>query len=333
METYKLKKYEAFNKFKKKVGNTNQFLITALVGINKIDESDKGKEVPAPWYPNDVEAAKNRSRDFVKKAGLVWVIDCLDELLNDFFNSFFNKKNTFYKREESFVVCIEKTNKLPSELNEQNKISYERVNRSAYWKFTVISDYIANKKDELTDWRKVCDYRNGKKGEAPYFPELELVCALIDLAIQWRNNLVHSGIDNSIRMNTSRVLNKYAKLLNSNQYGTLDISTMINNFKRHGVMSFKELSVMIRNVIDFGYILNAFWINEVDKYSILQEALSEVYLTNKSEMYSLSLDRQKGYLIMKLGQRGLLEKADEKGKSEEETIIDNFLSNLPRRVM
>ena len=339
METYKIGKYSAFSTFKKNVGNNNQFLVTALIGINKIDESDKGKKDPAPWSPCNIDSAKARSRDFVKKAGLTWTIDCLDELLKNFFKSFFSEKDTFYKLDETFVVCIEKTNNIPSELKEKNKLSYEQVNRSVYWKFTVVSDFIKNKKDDLLNWRKAASYRIGKNGEEPFFPELELVFALIDLAIQWRNNLVHNGIDNPISMNTLRVLKKYKELLASNQYGTLDISIMLDSFKKHKVMSFKELSVMIRNAIDFGFILNAYWINEVNKSLILNRALSELLPLGGEDnneyflkLHSLSPERQKGNIIMTLGQKGVfLEKVDGKEKSEEEIIIDHYLSLMSKR--
>ncbi len=48
MKTYRIQKYGAFGKFKKDIGSNNHFLITALVGLDKIDESDIGKVEPAP---------------------------------------------------------------------------------------------------------------------------------------------------------------------------------------------------------------------------------------------------------------------------------------------
>ena len=104
-------------------------------------------------------------------------------------------------------------------------------------------------------------------------------------------------------------------------------------------MSFKELSVMIRNIIDFGFILNAYWVNEANKSLILQRALSDILTLDEhneflSKIYSLSPDRRKGKIIMTLAQNGIvLEKVNDKEKSEEEIIIDNYLSRLPRRTI
>lgn len=76
--------------------------------------------------------------------------------------------------------------------------------------------------------------------------------AAVDLAIQWRNNLVHNGISNPISQNTVRVLkHKYKELLNTNEYGTLEVDKMLEDFKENK-LSFKELAFLIRSIIDFG---------------------------------------------------------------------------------
>ena len=348
MKTYRIQKYGAFGKFKKDIGSNNHFLITALVGLGKIDESDIGKVEPAPWNPQDVKASVTRSREFVIKAGLAWTITCLDVFLKDFFASFFDGEDEFYQLpNSSVVVCYEKAIVSPVTKNEENKKSYNEVYRSVYFKFTVISHLLELHKEQLKDWRIKADYRKGKEGKPAYFPEIELVSALIDLAIQWRNVLVHEGIDNSLSNNTYRVLSKYRGQLNEIEYGTLDVEEMKQHFKDRKVMTFKEVAVLIRNIVDFGYILNAYWINAVDKQIYITEMLKKILPESKEEMVAvegydksykkqyydelttLEPERRKSNICMRLTQYNVhLETADEEAKSVEDYTIESYLSKL-----
>lgn len=349
MKTYKIQKYGAFGKFKKDIGSNNHFLITALVGLDKIDESDIGKVEPAPWNPQDVKASVTRSREFVIKAGLAWVITCLDVFLKDFFTSFFDSKDEFYQLpNSSVVICYEKASVSPVTKKEENKKSYNEVYKSVYFKFTVISHLLESHKEQLKDWRIKADYRKGKEGTPAYFPELELVSALIDLAIQWRNVLVHEGVDNSLANNTYRVLSKYKDQLNENQYGTLNVDEMKQHFKDNKVMTFKEVAVLIRNIVDFGYILNAYWTNAVDKKKYITEMLKRILLESKDEMvavegygrgdykkqyydelYTLEPERRKSNICMRLMQYNVfLERIEDERISIEEATIDSYMEKI-----
>lgn len=349
MKTYRIQKYGAFRKFKQEVGNNNHFLITALVGLNKINEDDVGTKEPAPWDPMDVKSSVLRSREFVIKAGLAWSITCLDVLLKDFFTSFFDEKDEFYQLpDSSVVVCFEKANVTPVVKDEKRGKSFNEVCKSVYFKFTVISHFLELHKEELKEWRKKADHRVGKKDAPVYFPELELVVALVDLAIQWRNILVHEGGDNPLAINTYRVLNKYSKILNENEYGTLEADKMKQRFKDRKVMTFKDVAVLIRNIVDFGYILNAYWINAVNKNEYLTKMLKEILPESKSELdedarrgrkdhrkpyydelFSLEPDRRKGNVCMRLTQRNVyLERIESEDKSIEEETIDRYLAGV-----
>lgn len=348
MKTYKMQKYGAFGKFKKDIGSNNHFLITTLVGLDKIDQSDVGKEKPAPWNPQDVKASVERSREFVIKAGLAWAITCLDVFLKDFFSSFFDSKDEFYQLpNSSVVVCYEKASVNQVTKNEENRKSYNEVYKSVYFKFTVISHLLELHKEQLKDWRIKADYRKGKEGTPVYFPELELVSALIDLAIQWRNVLVHEGVDNSLANNTYRVLSKYRDKLNENEYGTLDVDEMKQHFKDKKVMTFKEVAVLIRNIVDFGYILNAYWTNAVDKKKYISEMLNRILPESKDEievvegygrnykkqyydeLYSLETERRKCNICMRLTQYNVfLERVEAEVISVEEYTIESYLSKL-----
>ncbi len=349
MKTYKIQKYGAFSKLKKEIGNNNHFIITAIVGLDKIDESDVGNVKLAPWNPQDVKVSVVRSREFVIKAGLVWSITCLDVFLKDFFTSFFDESDEFYQLPASkVVVCYEKANIAPVEKNKKAEKRYNDVCKSVYFKFTVIRHMLVLHKEELKEWRIKSDYREGKKGTAVYLPELELVFAFIDLAIQWRNILVHEGGDNELANDTYRILSKYKEKLNEIEYGTLDVDEMKQHFKDKKVMTFKEVAVLIRNIIDFGYILNAYWINAVDKKgyitnalnTILPESKDEIVLLEKKnskdhkkqyydELYTLEPDRRKNNICMRLTQHNiLLERTDDEMLSVEEKAIDSCLLKL-----
>ncbi|NCB22858.1 MAG: hypothetical protein EOM56_08490 [Deltaproteobacteria bacterium] len=69
--------------FKKEVGNANHMLITILVGLDAIvdNEITPRSEFKVSWNPRDKSKSAERSKDFAKKASLVWMVDCLDMYL------------------------------------------------------------------------------------------------------------------------------------------------------------------------------------------------------------------------------------------------------------
>ena len=332
MESYKsagIVKYPAFASFKEDVGNNNQMLITACIGIDKIDGSDVGKIDPAPWKPLNWKNSVDRSRMFLMKAGLTWTIDCLDVLLKDFFSYFF-------KEQKEFVI--------------DKKESYETVFRSVYYKYRVIENLFLKKESNILEWRKQANYRIAEKDSEPYFPDLQLVFALLDLAIQWRNNLVHGRIDNALTQNTQRVLQKYEAILNSSIYGALEVDMMLQRFKNKGTPSFKEVAVLIRNIIDFGFVVNAYWINCVKRGEYINKCLSAILPSDIEEVnkykkeakwdnkekieyfykiQTLTPDRMKASICMKLSNKGIiLQNINESCISEEDETINTYLENL-----
>ena len=275
MKTFKLNKYKAFTRFKKNIGNNNQFIITALIGLKKISDEDKGKTKPAHWNPIDAKKAVDQSEIFIKKAGLVWTIDSLDVLLQEFFEEFFDYNDMFIKEDNIYKLAAQ-------EGYSSESYRFYKINSSVYRRFSVISNFLLERKNEISEFRKISDYRNKKDNY--YLPDLELVIALVDLAIQWRNNLVHSNASNRLKPNTTRILiqNKSILAQCSNGYGGLDIDETIERFKEGKHPRFKEVASLIRNTIDFGYILNAYWINSVDKSRLLNVELNELF---KNIMY------------------------------------------------
>lgn len=261
-------RYPAFSGFKDNVGNNNHFLITSCIGLSKVSDEDRKMDFPAAWNPQNVKNSVKRSKKFIIKAALAWVIDCVDVLLKDFFPYFFSEQKHF---------VIE---------GKDEPQSYENVLRSVYYKVYVVEELFLEKEVDITRWRKEGDYRKALLNDEPYFPDLKLIFALLDLAIQWRNNLVHQGIDNKLKQSTYQRLNLYEKVLNSNTYGDLDKNRMLNRFKTNEAPSFKEVSVLIRNVIDFGFVVNAYWLRCVDRHMYTQKCLAEILpenIPNKDE--------------------------------------------------
>ena len=327
METYVIDKYPAFKNFKNNVGSINQYLITSIIGIRKIDNDDIGIKDPAPWSPNNVDVAKNRAEIFVREAGLTWAIDCLDSLLKDFFDSFYNETDVFKVNEKEYsVVCLESG---ISVCEDENTKSFENIRRGVYYKFAVISRLLREESD-LEGWRRAADYRIGKRGSQPFFPPLELVIAFVDMAIQWRNRLVHNGANNVLNQNTKRVIkHKYRDLLNTNEYGTLEVDKMFKDFELNTI-TFKELAVLIRSIIDFGYILNAYWINAIEKNEYIIKILDK---WNKkaiiTKLKPLLPERRKSYVIMSLrSQKISLKKIEADMKSIEENAIEKYIDRI-----
>lgn len=73
----------ALRLFKKEVGNANHMLITILVGLDAIVDYDVElrPEFRVSWNPRDKSKSAERSKEFAKKASLVWMVDCLDMYL------------------------------------------------------------------------------------------------------------------------------------------------------------------------------------------------------------------------------------------------------------
>lgn len=70
--------------FKKNIGQANHFLITVLVGLDGLEDHEEiniRSSFRTTWNPKNRIASIARSREFVKKSSLAWIIDCLDSYL------------------------------------------------------------------------------------------------------------------------------------------------------------------------------------------------------------------------------------------------------------
>lgn len=360
METYvlNLNKYNAFKKFKKSIGHVNQYLITALIGIEKLDTSDIKNQANshcfATWNPQNIENTKRETKSYILKSTLSWGVSCLDELLLDFFSCFFDKEDKYGKIGDYKVVCRRKTfdeNEFDTKMKDcvevddkkskkdNGYISYETIARSVYYKFTLVSSLLKCEID-LDNLRQSSENRNSK-GDNRYLPDINLIFAILDLTIQWRNNLIHND-DNILNQRTQQVISHYQKILESNEYGCLDSKKMIERFKENKVPTFKEIAVMIRNLIDFGFVLNAYWVKYADKDKIINEKLKMLIPMSRDEknyegkskklydkLHNVEKSKRKKIVVNAAIQEGLyLEKIDSDKQSNEDIVIEKILSNL-----
>ena len=68
-------------KFKDSMGQANHFLITALIGLDYIDNIDNVECPPSfstSWNPRDKKASIYRTRQYILNSSLAWSVDCLD---------------------------------------------------------------------------------------------------------------------------------------------------------------------------------------------------------------------------------------------------------------
>lgn len=76
-----MKQTPARTKFKRQFGYANHYLVTTLVALHQLDESDVIAAPPAlrtSWSPQDKGASISRTRQFVQQSVLVSAVDALD---------------------------------------------------------------------------------------------------------------------------------------------------------------------------------------------------------------------------------------------------------------
>lgn len=76
-----MKKTTARIKFKSHLGNANQFLVTSMVALHHLKESDTNvapEELHTTWSPKDRDGTIDRSRIFIKQSFLAWAVDGID---------------------------------------------------------------------------------------------------------------------------------------------------------------------------------------------------------------------------------------------------------------
>jgi hypothetical protein len=68
------------NRFKLEIGQSNHMLITAMIGLDLISASSSksNNNLNVAWNPRDQYQSAERSKEYVRKSSLAWLVDCVD---------------------------------------------------------------------------------------------------------------------------------------------------------------------------------------------------------------------------------------------------------------
>ncbi|AJI54257.1 hypothetical protein LA55_521 [Francisella philomiragia] len=89
-------------KFKRHLGSANQFLVTSMVALHHLKESEVNEapeELHTTWSPQDRDSTIDRSRIFVKQSFLAWAVDGIDMYV-----SLLNKSPKYLQKEREQLV-------------------------------------------------------------------------------------------------------------------------------------------------------------------------------------------------------------------------------------
>ena len=72
-------------RFKRSFGQANHFLVTIIVGLNSIKNSDHmlPSDLPAAWDPQDARRSAERSEAFAIQGTSVFLVTALDQYLSE----------------------------------------------------------------------------------------------------------------------------------------------------------------------------------------------------------------------------------------------------------
>ena len=139
-------------KFKRHLGSANQFLVTSMVALHHLKESDVNEapeELHTTWSPKDRDSTIDRSRIFVKQSFLAWAVDGIDMYV-----SLLNKSPKYLQKESEQLVfdsagrsVLKKSVLLGKELN-VNSVIIALVDVLITWRNNAIHSLAEN---ELMD--------------------------------------------------------------------------------------------------------------------------------------------------------------------------------------
>tara|TARA_R110002096_G_scaffold401123_1_gene597894 strand:- start:2036 stop:2974 length:939 start_codon:yes stop_codon:yes gene_type:complete len=135
----------------------------------------------------------------------------------------------------------------------QNKELYENAGgagQSVDKKFIVLSEYI--------DWTTI--------------PNFDKYFALTNLALKWRNRLIHFFAENDINEDVRNVLKNNKDFFFDNFQG-LDIDRLLDNFDNSKTPSFKEITSIIRSIHKCVQLADEYLLNNINKETHFIECL------------------------------------------------------------
>ncbi len=175
-------------------------------------------------------------------------------------------------------------NRKPSIIeNEELRSGYDGAGRSVNSRFELF----------YREAREVCN-------------EIDKYAALVALAIQWRNNIVHFGANNELNKEYKLIL-KENQAFYMNEFRHLDVAEMLKSFELKDYPSFKEVTSMINAIHKFVELLDAFLLDSLNierfKEEILEKHCSSHKLARR-KINSLSEKRKEMYLMTMFRQYG-----------------------------
>ena len=245
-------------KFKDSLGHANHFLITALIGLDYIDNNEN-VECPlsfsTSWNPRDKKASIYRTRQYILNSSLAWAVDCLDSY---------------------FSVC----NQDPKLIDNIDLIKdLDKAGRSVNEKLISFSRHITPIGEMANDF--------------------DIYKSIVGLAIQWRNNTIHSGGDNKLEQEHKDILLASTNRINE-LFCNLDIKQTLISFEEHKSPTFKEVTSIIRGIQRFVEVVDSYLTSkiDIDKYAsnVISCHCRQYNIPNKA-ITSLPIDKRNSKII------------------------------------
>ena len=161
---------------------------------------------------------------------------------------------------DAYFTKINQSPKLIEDYNLQSKI--DESGRSVYEKYNTYSNYIIS--------------NNFKK------EDFALYKALIDLAIQWRNNTTHYNAENVIQKVNETILIKNTDIIEEKFCG-LQIKETLKHFNEEKAPTFKEVTSLIRATQNYIEILDIFLLTRIDIVRYTYDLLNKFFAENTNE--------------------------------------------------
>lgn len=254
-------------KFKKNVGQANQFIITILIGLRGVEIGKVTKEegFNTTWNPKNVKDSTERSKEFMLKSALIFLVDNLDMYIkssnrepriitNDELHKNLNDINNNSIRERFKIINNHfKINEIDSNL-------VNMVDLLIYWRNRVVHfdayDNLSNacKKDLVENKSKIhsrfCGlniedalYRYEERKSPSFKETTSLIKACIDY-VYIIDGLILKETD--INNYFERIVNYY---FSNKEIGTIN-SKSIERINKFYVKTEKRKQVVIRNLLN-----------------------------------------------------------------------------------
>lgn len=123
---------------------------------------------------------------------------------------------------------------------------------------------------------------NAFKSFNTYYTLDEINTSIVDLMICWRNRLVHYKSDNKPDKEVIKILKDNQEIIKSRHNG-MDINIALNRFENRQAPSFKEITSMIKALIEYVYSLDKELIANLDMVLYCDKVIIKYLRENKDK--------------------------------------------------